>query len=299
MREGRIKRVIVFFVLINGFLLALGFSGNWHSAETLICSDCHTIHNSQDGLPMRYDGAINPSPHLLRHADSLSLCLYCHDGGNPDAPDVVSPVGYTADPCGGSFENSGGSPSEKAHDLNPALPETPPGGNDSLILTCASCHDPHGSSNYRNLLENPAGSGNGSDVSVSVNQQILPDGSNPSLVYVPSNVIYKSGMSSWCNDCHTDFHGRTGSEEGTVEPWLRHPQERQISGSYGADYAYWSGTINNRVEVENPLDEAVPSDDDEVFCLSCHKAHGSSFKSALIYADGSTKLSTCQQCHNQ
>lgn len=267
--------------------------------ETLICSDCHTIHNSLNGQPMRYDGVSSQSPKLLRHADSLSLCLYCHDGGNPDAPDVVSAVNYTADPCGGAFENSGGASSEKGHDLGSILPETPPGSSDSMILTCSSCHDPHGTANYRNLLENPPGSGNSSDVAVLANQQVLPDGSNPSLVYTPSNVIYKSGMSSWCNDCHHDFHGRTGTEEGVAEPWLRHPQDRQIYGSYGADYSHWSGVIGNRVEVENPLDDVVPSSDDEIFCLSCHKGHGSSFPSALIHADGSAKLSTCQQCHFQ
>ena len=278
-------------------MMTSGFSGNWHSMETLVCSDCHTIHNSQNGQPMRYDGAASPSPHLLRHADSLSLCLFCHDGSNAYAPDVIGPVAYTADPNGGFFENSGSISSEKGHDLNSSTPEIAPGGDDPLVLTCASCHNPHGTPNYRNLLENPPGSGNGADVPVAVSQNVLPDGFNPSSVYVPSNVIYKNGMSSWCNDCHQDFHGRSVSEEGISEPWLRHPQDEQISGSYGADYNGWSRAIVNRVEVESPLDEIVPSSDDKVFCLSCHKAHGSAYGSALIYTDGMTKVSTCQQCH--
>lgn len=297
--DQKTDKVVILYLFSVIFMTAFLFSGNWHSSETLVCSDCHTIHNSQNGLPMRYDGQYEPSPRLLRHANSLSLCLYCHDGGNPNAPDVIMPVAYTADPSGGYFENSGSSSSEKGHNLNSSVSGTPPGGADSLILTCSSCHDPHGTPNYRNLLENTPGTGNSGNVSVAVVQDVMPDGFNPSSVYIPGNVLYKSGMSAWCNDCHQDFHGKSGREEGNTEPWLRHPQDEQIFGAYGADYSHWSGAISNRVEVESPEDDFIPSADDEVFCLSCHKAHGSDFGSSLIYADGVTKISTCQQCHNQ
>ena len=72
-----------------------------------------------------------------------------------------------------------------------------------------------------------------------------------------------------------------------------------LQGAYGVDYPYWSGNLPNRVPVESPTDNDVPSPDDRVFCLSCHRAHGSDRRSGLIWADGSTKLSTCQQCHNR
>ena len=53
------------------------------------------------------------------------------------------------------------------------------------------------------------------------------------------------------------------------------------------------------MRVETPSDDQIPSRDDRVFCLSCHKAHGSPHESALIYADSPDMLATCQQCHNQ
>lgn len=41
------------------------------------CGDCHTMHNSQDGMPMRLDGLSEPLPMMLR-AD----CVGCHMGQN-------------------------------------------------------------------------------------------------------------------------------------------------------------------------------------------------------------------------
>ncbi len=121
-------------------------------------------------------------------------------------------------------------------------------------------------------------------------------------LYVASNILYKDGMSAWCADCHGNFHG--SGNTGSPEPWFRHPQDETINGAIYADYTYWSGSISNRVPVEAynvsvTLPSDIPSDYDEVFCLSCHEAHGSANKYGLVYADGSKMLSTCQQCHNQ
>ncbi len=281
------------------FLLLLPFptvlrGGDWHTANQLLCSDCHTMHNSQGGQPMRYDRQSSPAPRLLRHATSLSLCNYCHDGSNSNAPDVIAPVPYVSDPAGGFFGNTGGTATNTGHNLGMPSPEPAPGGNDSLILACVSCHDPHGNSNYRNLWRNPVGSGNTTDTLVVVNQAVKANGSNPGQVYIPSNLKYKSGISQWCNDCHPNFH--SGGTEGSG---FLHPSDKQISGSGNADYAYWSGTITNRVPVQTPTDDTIPSNDDQVFCLSCHKAHGSANRSGLIFTDGTTLDSTCQQCHNQ
>jgi predicted CXXCH cytochrome family protein len=166
-----------------------------------------------------------------------------------------------------------------------------------MTLTSVTCHDPHGSASYRNLRADPSG-GAGS-FPVTAAQTVLPDGSNPAQVYIPSNVFPKAGMSAWCGACHGQFHGRTSSEEGTGSPWFRHPQDQTISSAPHADYGFWSGTVANRVPVQSPSDNTVPSNDDQVFCLSCHRAHGSANRSALIFADGATPGSTCQQCHNK
>jgi hypothetical protein len=283
-----------------------------------VCSECHTVHNSEEGLPMRYDGVALPAGELLRAEDATHLCLTCHDGSRLDAPDVVAPVTYLADPAGGWFtENPLGQDNPNGHDLLSVSPVLAPGSQDRMILTCVSCHSPHGNANFRNLSAEPPGSGAGDSLEVVVAGGDAPSvaksggqifryldsrrergGSGPPP-YDPGGLRYKSGMSAWCNDCHGDFHGRTSGEEGTAAPWLRHPQEATISGSPGADFKHWSGTLPARVRVETPTDDQIPSPDDRVFCLSCHKAHGSAHKSALIHTGNTSMLDTCQQCHNQ
>lgn len=271
----------------------------WHRQDTLYCSDCHTIHNSQYGQPMRYDGGSQPVDNLLRGADEVRLCLHCHDGSNPLAPDIVEPVGYVSDPTGGWFQASLGVADPNGHDLLMAAPQRAPGSSESFILECSSCHDVHGSANYRNLLVDPPGSGDNGHVEVVVDQTVTPNGSNASQVYIPSNLKDRRGMGEFCNSCHDNFHGKTlGEEGGTQRPWLRHPQEEAIFGKAHADYTWWSQNQVNRARVETD-DDLVPSQDDRVFCLSCHKAHGSGRPDSLIYADGQRRRSTCQQCHNQ
>lgn len=299
-RPGARKWTLIFLLICRLAVPAVPQAGEWHVGESLICSDCHTMHNVRQGQPMRFDLASEPAPRLLRHATTLSLCLYCHDGSNPNAPDVLAPVSYVSDPAGGWFANAGGTATNKAHHLGMPAAESAPGGNDSFTLTCISCHDPHGNANYRNLWPIPPGStGNATGVNVVVGQSVTANGSNPAQVYASSNVRYKSGMSQWCNACHADFHGKTSVEEGTRSPWFRHPQDQAISTGANVDYAAWLAPVTNRVPVLSPSDDQVPSGDDQVFCLSCHKAHGSDNRRATIFADGVTLQSSCQQCHNQ
>jgi predicted CXXCH cytochrome family protein len=285
-------------LVLIGMPSLLLLAGEWHAQESAVCSDCHTMHNSSGGAPMRYDNDPAPSPHLLRHATTLSLCTYCHDGTKASAPDVIAPISYVSDALGGSFPTTLGTATGTGHALATGSPLTPPGGTVSMVLTCVSCHDPHGNQSYRNLKLDPLGTGTANLV-VSVKEQVMATGSNPAQVYVAGNVIDKGGMSAWCGACHGDFHGRTPSQEGTASPWFRHPEDQAISTSAHVDYTFWQGALPNRVRVESPSDDLVPSLDDRVFCLSCHKAHGSVNRSSLIFSDGARLTSTCQQCHNE
>lgn len=248
---------------------------------------------------MRYDNDPQPAQKLLRHASAVSLCTYCHDGSNPSAPDVIAPISYVADPAAGFFPSdlAARTSNPSGHDLSAVSPAVPPGGQTAMTLTCVSCHATHGSPNYRNLVTDPAGTG--ANLAVAAYQAIKGNGSNPAQVYVQSNVVHKGGMSDWCGACHGDFHGRTSTQEGTASPWLRHPQDQTIATSPHADYAYWTGAVANRVPVQNPTSNTIPSSSDQVFCLSCHKAHGSANRAAQIFADGATRVSTCEQCHNK
>ena len=117
-----------FYLLILLISARIAAGGDWHYGANMVCSDCHTQHNSADGQPMRTDNDPTPAPMLLRRGNALELCLSCHDGSRPDAPDVVTPVGYVSEPAGGAFPNSGGLPTTTAHHLNNPSPEVPPGG---------------------------------------------------------------------------------------------------------------------------------------------------------------------------
>jgi predicted CXXCH cytochrome family protein len=272
--------------------------GDWHRTSTLRCSDCHTMHNSAGGQPMRYDLDAAPAPALLRAADGTALCLACHGsrGPSPTAPSVMSPTNF--DPPGGGFPSELTDPLGHAHSLGIGT-VTPPYGSTPVNMSCGACHDVHGNTAYRNLRPGPSGRGT-AIVAPTVRQIILANGSNPDQVYLRSNVSYQAGGSQWCVDCHDQI--TTAHVAGAGSSLAAHPWDRSIGG--GAltgvtDLAWWMGSIPNRVPVQNPLVPTPPADTDQVFCLSCHKAHGSPNPAALIYADGLTLTSTCQQCHNQ
>ena len=236
--------------------------GDWHSGALLLCSDCHTAHNSSDGTPMRYDGSEALTTRLLRGADQISLCLACHDGSQPGAPDVLAPVGYTANPAAGLFASRDGS-TGFGH-LLLGTPQQVPLGSQQMTLTCASCHDSHGNGNYRNLRGRPGG-GIDPALVVSVDQAKRPDGTNPAAVYDGANLVYRSGMSAWCVDCH----------DQAPTAHTAHSNDKQISGSTIASFDAWSAVTGLRVPVENPLDPTIPSSDDRIECMTCHYGHGS------------------------
>ena len=266
---------------------APSFAGDWHREPHNVCTDCHTQHNSANDAPMRTDNNPTPAAHLLLRGTAQELCLSCHDGSTPGAPNVLSDGSGTVDWAGGTFPRSDQATTTNAHHLGSPTPEVPPGGTIPMVLTCTTCHDPHGNNNYRNLRPDPTRT-NLSAVTILSYQPLVADGTNAAQVYTGANIIYKSGVSAWCGQCH-----------GMSDPGVGHPIDLQIWKAKNADYSQW---VTNRlpfVPVNSPTDNVIPSHDDQVNCLSCHKAHGSTNTSALIYADGVSVDSTCQECHNQ
>jgi predicted CXXCH cytochrome family protein len=259
-------------------------AGDWHQGALLLCTDCHTNHNSSDGAPMRYDLSPALTTYLLRGADQVSLCLACHDGSQPGAPDVLAPVGYTANPAAGMFASRDGS-TGFGHLLLGTAQQVPLGSR-QMTLTCASCHDSHGNGNYRNLKARPGGSLTDPALVVTVDQAVRPDGTNPAAVYDGANLVYRSGMTAWCVDCH--------DQAPTAHD--AHPNDVQISGATAASFDVWSAVTSVRAPVENPSDPRIPSADDRIECMTCHYGHGST-TDALRQPSGPNTL--CAQCHVQ
>lgn len=108
--------------------------------------------------------------------------------------------------------------------------------------------------------------------------------------------------------------GSLTGDTNTGSPWLRHPT-RDVTMARGVtnkhvDGSHWFSSLTSRVPVVSPSG-VVPgtsgTSDNQVFCGSCHKAHGSEHRAGLIYDDESTAaaedgtalMQTCQQCHYQ
>jgi hypothetical protein len=265
-------------------------AGEWHAAGTLVCTDCHTMHNSQGGRPMRYDGAPSSSAALLRAGSPNGVCVACHGGQKASAPSVMAPTGTTP---GGGFPADLADTQHHAHALGTSA-VVPPHGDTPVVMTCTTCHDPHGNGGYRNLIASPSGTGRAAAVKVVVKQRVLANGTNPADVYAPANLVYVSGMSQWCMDCH-NLLVEEDPGSGTTG---HHVAVRAIVGAASADGARWLSDLAGRVPVQNPSAAPAPHVADQVFCLSCHRAHGTPRYAAQIWADGASLDSTCQQCHD-
>ncbi len=283
---------------------------------TSSCATCHTMHNSQGNQPMRYDLVSTPSAKLIRAETVNGLCVYCHGEGASQSPDVTSPVSTLLDPAAGSFASSSGE-SSTGHDLG-VSGAVPGGGMEDMTLSCISCHDSHGNGEYRNLEPEPGvepeeqtvallseeamglgsmgsapgSQGAGMGVSVTVDQVA---GSGGSLEkYESSNVVYIQGMSQWCCQCHSDY---CQADAGAMGRAFRHPANGSVTGEAASMFS--NSTAQQTVRVEDPTGVGGSGAEARIFCLTCHKAHGSGNPYGLIYADGERLLSTCQQCHNQ
>lgn len=154
----------------------------YHSYDGLICTDCHTLHNSEDGAAVAVAGGAfygtGPNRELLKRGDWTDMCLSCHKAGQNTSGTVALPgvtdSGWEApvvmttdgvDPAGkampgGDFYWSNLDP-KKGHNpaytkgsmatptsffmkADPTLGSTPPGGTiTDGEWSCHSCHGMH------------------------------------------------------------------------------------------------------------------------------------------------------------
>lgn len=117
---------LTFISWASALLLAVTFlTPQPAGAQMGECVDCHTMHNSQGALPMRYDSSSTPLPQLLR-----GDCFGCHAQGLPNAivtagssriPQVYH-TDFAVDLAGGNFAyidgTKGGAASDaKGHNI--------------------------------------------------------------------------------------------------------------------------------------------------------------------------------------
>ncbi|MGB2768671.1 MAG: cytochrome c3 family protein [Candidatus Zixiibacteriota bacterium] len=344
------KRLL--FALVATLFLAVPalIAGDYHTGTTLECSECHVMHGSQaHGYNVSGEGTFTsigasaPYEYLLRD-EVNNLCLSCHDGQS-SAPDVLEAKAGLGVRQAGALNRDGASPYYHADGHTLDATDVAPGGTwkaDSASgLHCGHCHDPHGDpgsgspdttglGQYRNLRADPGGTSSKwmlyavgtNDVNVPVFERSATGGSHYRHTNVDFNEPLTDGSyyGAWCQGCHTNFHGSSGSANmggsgGTA--WLRHPSADADIGAVGGIHSSASlfAGYTNKVKVMTATEDWDPDStaavtDHTPSCFSCHKAHGNQNSFGLIFMkgtgtvdeegdDGTEVRDLCKQCHVQ
>jgi len=205
---------------------------------------------------------------------------------------------------GGTF----GSPSTATADangdgLNPGV------GTETIVMDCGTCHDPHGSSNYRILKDAVYGvavGGYNSDAPASettpaptpfvISKEVgFPTGGfklhTQYSSYVPNYTKAQyavapgadplKGMSGWCTGCHTTYMTESSvynANDGFFKVTRhRHPINVALSTFQGPRDLVVTETVLPLAHVAgDATGSQANTTDDWIECLTCHNAHGAS-----------------------
>jgi predicted CXXCH cytochrome family protein len=243
------------------------------------CAGCHRAHTG--------DGA-----GLLVAADTTTLCLTCHGNTATGAVTNVTDgvLEATAGTNAGTPLNGGGfgnvvnvvtglsATSTSSHEMTGVAASAwgfgvNRGVAGALVDTtfdCATCHDPHGSTNYRIIKENLNG------VPTTVTQ--VDEG-----VWDYDAEAWPADMSNVCSACHDAYHQTTAGQGSILD-----------AGTYThrVDMSYLYGTNSNPETIGFGTTECngVPctlplGGTDLVVCSTCHFSHGTS-AAMTGFADG-------------
>ncbi|MEW6218289.1 MAG: cytochrome c3 family protein [Thermodesulfobacteriota bacterium] len=355
-------------IVAFGFALAFcGLSGNAEARVTGVCSDCHTMHNSQNGASMANDGTNTPQRALTR-----GDCVGCHSGtallgGSSNIPLVLktdaAPSPVTSVLAGGNFywvADAQGDVDKKGHNVKgiatqdgAAFGLTPPGwSNDATFtptggsqvaggaaswasqLTCAGSYGCHGKHAAADDFQDISGAHHADDATLdgsTVGKSFrflmgitgVEDNDWENETSVDRNKykgkdrisdelasVDKSTISFLCAECHGNFHsgtGNTGVDSTFGAPWLRHPVDFDLSDATGSEYAAYVDNAEAPVGVVNLAAAVNPAVAGQaiVTCISCHRAHGTSFDDLLrwdyatmnAHNAGAAADSGCFKCH--
>ena len=237
-----------------------GFIGNKGN-----CSDCHNMHSLAN-------------KRLLKDQTESVLCLACHgvDGVTKFNVWIVytSLRNYTGlRGTGGTFGRYSELRGGTAHSMHAINDEaTPAPGGITTQHRCGSCHNPHGSKNYR-VLRTTVNNVTGIHVYARVDSEGRFLG-------------YSTGLVKFCSACHTDY--MTDSDENSN--WIRHPVGVSLSG-YTAIRNYYNNNTSYKPKVELENGETIS-------CVTCHFAHGSPADANLKFPGGRS-VNMCKTCHNR
>lgn len=304
----------------------------FHDATRDGCLDCHVAHAAlapdltAEGGAVGADGRPRPS-RTLRAAGPLALCLGCHDG-TPGVPDVVGEDVNGLRSRSAGFFDVPGRANPNGHDLavgrDGAAPVArgPAAALAARAVTCVDCHDPHGNGMARLLVPHGV-----ADPPPALGLFVDPAAAGLER-YESDRVAFgatRSGdlveASRPCLGCHAGFGGRgadprvTGRSRHRVHPsW---DASRGVTatlasgGPHGSTRPeHWEGGTGAGFESTPRLRVVVPDAaayraatrtadaSSGVFCLTCHRAHGSDQPFGLAWDPfAGPGASGCEQCH--
>jgi hypothetical protein len=311
--------------LVVAVALCSGAALAFHDGGVAYCAGCHTMHNSVDGAPIA--GLVTNS-NLLNENNPTEACLRCHAnygqfaGGNGwgaggDFYWVTKTFQWDSHGIKTSTGDSHGHnvvDADRGLTADATLARAPgggPSGFQSAYLSCTSCHDPHGNTNFRLLYgetvvaapgepdtPRPNYDGGGfnfteaAPLAKGMSRYTNVTSSRGEIESDTEHTVYKSGMSEWCANCHTTFHDDNATD-------FVHPVSEEMNGLAANYNNYVSTSVHNGLaataysglvpfeDIDADLETvdqynytAGPTSDDQVMCLSCHRAHATPFKDA-------------------
>lgn len=279
-----------------------------------LCGECHSAHYGK-------------GQRLVTQATINLLCINCHDGTGSKY-DVLrgvfkAPVSETVYSWAYSFAGpygdiEGRSVSEtesltSRHDLT--MPIYFATGNNvtnaetaDAHLSCSSCHDPHGTANFRNLKTKMRTSVDPSTPLIDMEAYAVTKATQEEVHYV-------KGAVNFCGSCHSDFIQPAGSGHKAV----RNTAQPGFSLSLSSTDMYMhpvdiDGNYETKTGVTVPKPDNFPGDDikvpyenGKIICQTCHFTHGTQRQGTHTRRDGyqSTVLKRfdqtvgCEACHNK
>lgn len=260
-------------VITVGLASANGGPHGGYTATTDACAGCHRAHTAT-------------GPKLLTQNTTYALCMSCH-GSTATGADTNVEDGFflstrsasttgtanTADNApllGGGFAFFRTLATTSSHNMTGAGNTNLAWGNgvnrgvtaaiSDATFTCASCHDPHGSPNYRILKATV----NGNAVAVTQVDEAAKDYDTEQ---------WGTGQSAICAACHGAYHVTTagsGSDPAMVATG-GYTHRVDMPFTYGANANPETVGMGGLVL---PLSESGVTN--RVVCQTCHLPHGSS-----------------------
>lgn len=186
--------------------------------NTTLCGYCHLAHTAT-------------GENILRETQILDLCLLCHDGTG-SSYDVKAGIYFNGSApttlLSGGYDLAMGSTSTHFTDLANFVYG---GSLTPMTVDCNNCHEPHGSTNYRNLRTVVNG------VPVTVTGVVYGPAYSVKTASGTEVATYVYGINEFCGVCHMDYlvYNSANTRDGIIN-WRHRVGVGMTGGSPGGDF---------------------------------------------------------------